>query len=216
MRVRRTIAFIDISGFTALTATHGDEEAVDLLTMFRNAVRQVCARRAVRVAKWLGDGAMLVSVDSRPALETVLELQHRGRTADRQLSIRCGITTGSVILLEGDDYIGHSVNLAARLGDLAVAHEILAVPELVPSLPAWGAVLECRDVAVRGLEDKVSVTCLGLPAQPLDCPTDPVCGLPLSPEVAFGRTVSGGGTLLFCSESCLDTWENRTTSHPTG
>ena len=99
MRVQRTLAFIDISGFTALTASHGDEEAVEVLTAFRNAVRQVCARRAVRVAKWLGDGAMLVSVEPRPALETVLELQHRARTAARPMSIRCGISTGSVILL---------------------------------------------------------------------------------------------------------------------
>jgi len=216
MRVRRTLAFIDISGFTALTASRGDEEAVEVLTVFRNAVRQVCARRAVRVAKWLGDGAMLVSVEPRPALETVLELQHRARAAARPMAIRCGISTGSVILLEGDDYIGHSVNLAARLGDLAEAHEILAVPELVPFLPAWGVVLSCRDVSVRGLDGMVSVACLGLPARPADCPTDPICGLPLSPEVAFARTVSSGGTLLFCSDSCLDTWQNRTAAHPAG
>ncbi|HEV2369714.1 MAG TPA: adenylate/guanylate cyclase domain-containing protein [Acidimicrobiales bacterium] len=210
MRVRRTFAFIDLSGFTALTASRGDEEAVDVLTMFRYAVRQVCSRRAVRVAKWLGDGAMLVSVEPRPAVETVLELQHRARTGSRPLAVRCGISTGAVILLEGDDYIGHSVNVAARLGDLAEAHEILAVPELVPSLPAWGAVLSGREVKVRGLDGVLSVACLGLAERSADSPTDPICGLPLGPDVAFARAVSAGATVLFCSESCLDTWRNRT------
>ena len=216
MRVRRTLAFIDISGFTALTASRGDEQAVEVLTMFRHTVRQVCSRRAVRIAKWLGDGAMLVSVEARPALEAVLELQHRARTAAQPLAVRCGISTGSVILLEGDDYIGHAVNLAARLGDLADSHEILALPELVPSMPAWGAVLSGRELEVRGLDGTIEVACLGLPALPLDCPRDPICELPLRPEVAFARAVSSGGTVLFCSESCLDTWQNRTGSRPVG
>jgi len=216
VRVRRTTAFIDLSGFTALTASRGDEEAVDLLTRFRSAVRQVCSRRAVRIAKWLGDGAMLVSVEPRPALETVLELQHLASRARSPLSVRCGISTGSVILLEGDDYIGHAVNLAARLGDLAEPHEILAVPDLVSSLPVWGAVLSDREVQVRGLDGSVKVVCLGLQDHPPDCPTDPICGLPLGPEVAFARAVSSGGTLLFCSDSCLDTWQNRTSAPPRG
>ena len=67
-RVERTFAFIDLSGFTTYTDTEGDSEAVKVLSGFRAAVREVAALRAVRVAKWLGDGAMLVSVDMEPAV----------------------------------------------------------------------------------------------------------------------------------------------------
>lgn len=212
MRVRRTFAFLDLSGFTALTATQGDERAVDLLTGFRNSVRQVCSRRGVRIAKWLGDGAMLVGVEPRPPLETVLELQHRMRADDGGVALRGGLSTGAVILLEGDDYIGHSVNVAARLCDLAGAHEILAVPELVQSLPVWGTALAERQAAVRGLDRPIQVACLGLADHSSgECPAvDPVCGLPLRTETAVAtRTSPGGSPVLFCADSCLETWENR-------
>ena len=210
MRVQRTFAFLDLSGFTALTATQGDERAVDLLTGFRNSVRQVCSRRGVRIAKWLGDGAMLVAVDPRPALEAVLELQYRMRTDDGGAALRGGLSTGAVILLEGDDYIGHAVNVAARLCDLAGGHEILAVPELTPSLPPWGAVASGRDAVLRGVERPVQVACLGLARPEDDGSEDPVCGLPLGPATAAAcRVDSDGVRRLFCADSCLETWENR-------
>ena len=76
-RVRRTFAFVDLSGFTSLTEREGDEEAVRVLTVFRNAVRSVAGFNGVRVAKWLGDGAMLVSTETRPMVEAILEIEHR-------------------------------------------------------------------------------------------------------------------------------------------
>lgn len=210
MRVQRTFAFLDLSGFTAFTATKGDERAVDLLTGFRNSVRQVCSRRGVRIAKWLGDGAMLVAVEPRPALEAVIELQHRMRADDDPAALRGGLTTGAVILLEGDDYVGHAVNVAARLCDVAGGHEILAVPELTPSLPPWGAVASGRDAELRGLDEPLRVACLGLAAAGPDGSEDPVCGLPLCPATAAACRVDPSGVRrLFCADSCLETWENR-------
>jgi len=122
VRVERSFAFVDVSGFTAMTEVEGDEHAVDVLTAFRSLLRDVCSRRGVRIAKWLGDGAMLVCVNTRPLLEAILELHHvvdeiSGPIA--AVSIRSGITSGQVILMEGDDYVGHCVNVAARLCDLA-------------------------------------------------------------------------------------------------
>lgn len=89
MRVPRTFAFVDLSGFTSFTDTHGDEEAGDVLAAFRKAVRDVSSRRGVRVAKWLGDGAMLVGVESGPLVEAVLEMEERvDRRAPAQAASR--------------------------------------------------------------------------------------------------------------------------------
>jgi YHS domain-containing protein len=39
---------------------------------------------------------------------------------------------------------------------------------------------------------------------------DPICGLPLSDATAEERAQDAlGGTALFCSPSCLDTWRRR-------
>ena len=163
MRVQRTFGFIDVSGFTALTELEGDERAVDVLTAVRALLRDICSRRGVRIAKWLGDGVMLVCVETRPLVETVIEIHHVVDTVSgpvETVSIRSGITSGEVILMEGDDYIGHCVNVAARLCDLAAAGEALADPSCHALLPSWGVATEEREVALHGVEKPVPASSL--------------------------------------------------------
>ena len=65
MRVPRTFAFVDLSGFTNYTAAYGDDAAGRILSTFRSLVREVSSERGVRVAKWLGDGCMIVGVEQQ-------------------------------------------------------------------------------------------------------------------------------------------------------
>ena len=215
MRVRRTFAFLDLSGFSALTEAEGDERAVAVLAVFRAALRDVCSRRGVRIAKWLGDGAMLVSVDTMPLVAATLEMKAAIDVAPEPVTIKCGVTTGAVILLEGDDYVGHAVNVAARLCDLAVGHEVLALASVVPHLPPWATVEAADQLAVRGLEQPVDVVRLGLPRADRDCSPDPICRIALTPATAVARRRDGErAEVLFCSESCAEMWEQRRTPEP--
>jgi adenylate cyclase len=211
MRVRRTFAFLDLSGFTALTESEGDERAVAVLAVFRAALRDICSRRAVRIAKWLGDGAMLVSVETMPLVAATLEMKAAIDVAPEPVTMKCGVTTGTVILLEGDDYIGHAVNVAARLCDLAVGHEVLAVSSVVSELPPWATVETSADtIAVRGLEQPIDVVRIGLPKPGPDTQPDPICRIPLTHATAVARRREGGGReLLFCAESCAEMWDQR-------
>jgi adenylate cyclase len=213
VRVHRSFAFIDVSGFTALTEVEGDERAVDLLTAFRALLRDICSRRGVRIAKWLGDGAMLVCVDTRPLLETVLEIHYVVTEVSgpvSTVSIRSGVSSGDVILMEGDDYIGHCVNVAARLCDLAEGGEALASPSVTDYLPRWGLVVSQKDVALRGVEKPVVASSIGMPSRDATHSLDPICGIPLS-ELTAEETADDarGRVVLFCSPGCLDTWVNR-------
>jgi class 3 adenylate cyclase len=108
---------VDLCGFTAFTDRHGDEQVVLVLAQLRTALRESAARRGVRVVKWLGDGAMLSStmIDAITAL--TVEMDQRMAEAIPSLAVRAGLAFGPVIMFEGDDYIGRSVNLAARLCD---------------------------------------------------------------------------------------------------
>ena len=63
MRVPRTFVFVDISGFTNFTNENGDDAAGRLLASWRAVTRDVASETGVRIAKWLGDGCMLVAVD---------------------------------------------------------------------------------------------------------------------------------------------------------
>jgi adenylate cyclase len=212
VRVHRSFGFVDVSGFTALTELEGDERAVDVLTAFRSLLRDICARRGVRIAKWLGDGVMLVCVDTRPLMETILELHYVvGEVgAVETVSIRSGITCGEVILMEGDDYIGHCVNVAARLCDLAPAGEALAAPAVMSHLPSWGEVMSEEHVALRGVEKPVPASSIRMAGSGADGSRDPICGLPLTHDTAeeIAHDVRGS-MVLFCSPGCVDTWRRR-------
>jgi len=210
VRTLRNFGFIDLSGFTTLTEIEGDERAVSVLSAFRSVVRDICSRRNVRIAKWLGDGAMLVTVEAPPMLAAALEMLRAIEQTGMPVPLRCGTAAGEVILLEGDDYIGHPINVAARLCDMAPGGVIYAAPSIVDALPKWGCVLSTEDTAIRGLERPLPVSRIGL--RPLTGATalDPVCGIPLTREVTeetrFDRF---GQEVWFCSDSCRDTWERR-------
>ncbi|MET0160246.1 MAG: adenylate/guanylate cyclase domain-containing protein [Acidimicrobiales bacterium] len=133
--VHRAFGFSDICGFTAYLEREGPLAAVRLVSAFRSSAREIAARRGVRVAKWLGDGVMFVSVEAGPQLATSVELTNRMATTG--LHLRSGVATGSCLLMEADDYIGHSVNLAARLCDLAGPGEVLADENTATLAPDW-------------------------------------------------------------------------------
>ncbi len=134
LNIDRTFVFADLSGFTQYTRQNGPHEAVKLLGEFRRVARNVAAKRGVRVAKWLGDGVMIVSVNPEAAIAFGAHLIHH--FAPTALQVRVGIASGIALLFEGDDYIGEPVNLAAKLCAAANPDEILGACEL-DHLPDW-------------------------------------------------------------------------------
>ena len=93
MRVPRTFVFLDLSGFTNYTAAYGDDAAGRILGTFRTLVREVASERGVRVAKWLGDGCMVVSVDQMAAIEFVMDLEQRASSVCAPLTLRAAPPT---------------------------------------------------------------------------------------------------------------------------
>jgi class 3 adenylate cyclase len=134
MRVFRCFAFVDMCGFTRMNDTLGDDEALQVLSTFRAIVRGLSPDHGTRVGKWLGDGCMFVATEVRPIVDTVLDLVERMETADIVLPLRTGIAAGKVIIFEGDDFIGMSINLASRLCDAAAPGEVIVSEEVRAAL----------------------------------------------------------------------------------
>ena len=155
-RVERTIAFIDLSGFTSFTDVQGDDRAVEVLSAFRSIVREIASARGVRIAKWMGDGAMLVGVEAEPLMEALVDIEHRSAAAV-PLALRAGVTSGPVILIDGDDYIGHAVNVASRLCDEAAPKEVLAPADAISALLVNTATEPIGPRDIPGLAQPVEV-----------------------------------------------------------
>jgi class 3 adenylate cyclase len=67
------------------------------------------------------------------------------------------MSSGAVILFEGDDYIGGPVNLAARLCDAAGPHELLASAELAGSVPMWAEYVDVGPRPLQGFVQRIDV-----------------------------------------------------------
>jgi len=167
MRVPRTFVFVDLSGFTNYTAAFGDDAAGRLLSAFRAIVREVASERGVRIAKWLGDGCMIVSVDQAAAIAFTLDLEVRSADVCSPLTLRAGIASGYALLFEGDDYIGSAVNMAARLCDIAAPYEVLIPTMGLERLPEGVTAEEHPPVQVAGFPGEIEVFRLtGVPGAP--------------------------------------------------
>ncbi len=159
-RVLRSFAFLDISGFTAFTDQQGDAASVNALADFRLVVRDVSSHLGVRVAKWLGDGAMFVGVETEPLIAALLEIENRLRLNGFPLGLRAGITVGEVILFEGDDYIGTPVNLASRLCSEAGPGQLFVTRVVAALAPDGVSHTEIGAIDVRGIVEPVEIVAL--------------------------------------------------------
>lgn len=155
----RSFGFLDVSGFTNLCEERGPHEAMALLAGFRATTRQVTARRGVRVAKWLGDGVMLVAAEGGPAVAATVELVER--LGNDGVALHAGLARGDALLFEGDDYVGRAINIAARLCSLASSGEILAWGFQDADLPGWLESGGALDVSLDGVGTLSGVISLG-------------------------------------------------------
>jgi adenylate cyclase len=121
------IVFTDLTGFTEFCALRGDEAAVDLLLNQERVIKGQIGRRG-RIVKSLGDGFMLWFKDACDAVQSSIALQETfdemSFEDDFPLWVRIGIHFGSPVR-HGRDLVGHDVNVAARIVDLAAPGEVL-------------------------------------------------------------------------------------------
>ena len=119
-QLRVTIAFADLTGFVRFTEEAGDEEALDLVEQFVDAVEETLPLGA-RVVKNIGDGVMIVGQEPAPITHWAIGFQEG---FERRSQPRIGIHYGVTVYRDGD-YFGRNVNLAARVVSRAQAGEVL-------------------------------------------------------------------------------------------
>lgn len=137
------IVFTDLEGFTAYTEREGDDAAADLLQRHTRTVGPIVRSRGGRIVKRLGDGLLLTFPRPEAAVMAALELVD---WSPPPLRMRAGVHWGEA-QDSRDDILGHDVNVAARVADVAKGGEVLVTAET-------------RD-AVLGLDERVEFGRIG-------------------------------------------------------
>src|SRR5262245_45192664 len=126
-----TIFFSDLRGFTDYTEEFGDEAASQIVREQDAIVRSQIEAYGGVVVKTQGDSFMVAFGAARGAILCAIAIQrivaqaNRNQTGPR-IAIGIGINTGEPIRHEDGDYIGGTVNLAARICAAAGPGQILA------------------------------------------------------------------------------------------
>src|SRR5438093_4130229 len=125
-----TIFFSDIRGFTEHTEEFGDDEASRIVREQGTIVRGRIKAFGGAVVKTQGDGFMVAFPTARGAILCAIVIQRAVAAANRnqtgpRIAIGIGINTGEPIRQEDGDYIGGTVNLAARICAAAGPDQIL-------------------------------------------------------------------------------------------
>ncbi len=165
-----TIMFSDIEGFTSITERLGDRRAMDILREHNGIVRQRIARSGGHEIKAQGDGFMIAFSGASHALECAVGIQQdlaiRNRSStDPAIQVRLGLHSGEAIR-DGDDFLGGSVILAARIAQQAMGGEILvsSVLKELCDLSGEFQFVNGRDIPLKGLSETrrvYSVTAAG-------------------------------------------------------
>lgn len=157
------IVFVDVAGFTTYTAKHGDRAATKLIGKLEELITRVSRPLGGELVKSLGDGFLLAFPSASQAVRAAVALagsvSKRCAAGELPLNVRLAVHAGAP-LIEGDDLLGHDVNLAARLLEHCKPGRVVvseAAKELAERRLRAVAFRGRRVVRVRGLSSKVVV-----------------------------------------------------------
>jgi class 3 adenylate cyclase len=136
------ICFLDMTGYTRLTAERGDSAAAAIAEQLGRVVTRASVAHGGRPVKWLGDGVMLYFPEAGPAVLAALAMVEDVAGAGLPPA-HVGLHAGPVLFQEGD-YYGQTVNVASRIGEYARSGEVLVSQEVVEA--ATGIAVSFRDI----------------------------------------------------------------------
>jgi adenylate cyclase len=140
--------FLDLVGYTRLTEERGDAAAAALAESLGVLVERSAREHGGVPVKWLGDGVMVHFQEPAGAVRSALELVEQLPVAGLPPA-HVGVAAGPVVV-QGGDYFGRTVNLAARIAARAGVGQVLASQDVAASDPPAGV----RFVELGALELK--------------------------------------------------------------
>ncbi|HJW64810.1 MAG TPA: adenylate/guanylate cyclase domain-containing protein, partial [Actinomycetes bacterium] len=130
------MSFLDLVGYTHLTEQRGDAAAAALAETLAVLVNRSAREHGGVPVKWLGDGVMIHHREPAGAVRSALGLVDQLPEAGLPPA-HVGVAAGPVVV-QGGDYFGRTVNLAARIASRAGPGQVLVSQSVADSAPPQG------------------------------------------------------------------------------
>ncbi len=156
--VTRTFVFTDIVDSTPLAGALGDEAWAGLLAWHDRTLTELFGAHGGEVVDHTGDGYFVAFDASERALACAVAIQRRLAEHRKTNGFAPGVRIGvheAVARRTGDNYRGHGVHEAARIGALGGAGEIVASAATVEGRSVRHS--QARPVELKGVDGPVEV-----------------------------------------------------------
>jgi len=123
------IGFVDLVRFAAITEQVADDELERMIDRFEEVAHDAITDGGGRIVKMIGDAVMYVADDPVRAVTVALDLVDAYSDDELVPPARAGLAYGTALAREGD-YYGPTVNLAARIVDIARPSKVVISDDL--------------------------------------------------------------------------------------
>jgi class 3 adenylate cyclase len=148
------MCFLDLVGYTRLTEEQGDQAAAALAEALAVLVGRSSREHGGVPVKWLGDGVMVHFREPAGAVLAALGMVEQFPEAGLPPA-HVGVAAGPVVV-QGGDYFGRTVNLAARIAAYASASRVLVNERVAESASPEGvAFVSGEEVRLEGFAHPV-------------------------------------------------------------
>jgi adenylate cyclase len=200
------ILMADLSGYTALTETHGSASAADLIDKYIG-IAENCLVGDTKIHERTGDEIMFISDSPDFLLATALMIGRHAAKEQNFLQIHGGLHYGKV-LKRGNSYFGSAINLTSRIASKAKAGTFWCSDEYVNALTDKAAfsLTSQGNQTFKNVNKEKEVFEVDIQTN-IEFHIDPVCRMIiLDPKTA--ATYPGKGEIYFCSRGCKEIYHS--------
>lgn len=147
-----SIVAVDVAGYSA-RAESDELAAVAAIAELKRRIEQCAAVHGGRVFNSAGDGFMLEFPTASAALQAGAAL------SEDPLALRIGVHAGEVSVLDNGDLLGHGVNIAARLQQMARPRGVVASEDVHRSVrgPLAARLVHAGSIKLEKMQETLSV-----------------------------------------------------------
>jgi class 3 adenylate cyclase len=212
MEHKIAILIADLSGYTALTETHGPATAADMIDKFLGIVEN-CLVGDCTLHQRVGDEVLIVSPSPDNLLTTAVMLIQKCAVEHHFLQLHGGLHYGE-LLKRNDHFFGSPLNLTSRIAAKASKGSFWCTREFRDQLknPSEFTFLSKGKYHFKNVTGEIEVFELQV-GNTITFDIDPVCRMVIQKrENAIPHPTQKN--LFFCSEDCLYIYSNTLSQLP--
>jgi adenylate cyclase len=194
------ILMADLTGYTAMTDAHGGESAARIVNKYMQLVENAL-HGSSRIVQRIGDQVVLIADNADDMVITAQKLNSLTREEHHFLSIHAGLHYGP-IFIENGNLFGSTINVAARIMNLAARGQVLCSSQFKTMLTDPTKFQSVGLYSLKNLMMEFELHELLQEQQPNPFNIDPVCHMHIDVGKSEFTFIYNGMTYHFCGPNC--------------